>query len=86
MTILAGLKPTSPGELLRDDIFPYMGLSREDAAFRLCLSPGDLDLVLDGTAAIWPSLAERIGRLTGTTAESWMDMQRAYTTRMAKGN
>lgn len=81
--LLAGLKPTHPGELLREDVLPALGRSKVEIADLLGISRRQLYLILDEEAPITPRMSLRIGKLTGTTPESWLAMQQAYDLKLA---
>ncbi len=70
-------KPTHPGELLREDVLPALGVSQTDLAKRLGVSRLSVSELLLEKRALSPDMAVRISRLTGTTAESWLRMQAA---------
>lgn len=76
--LLTGLRPMHPGELLREDVFPALGQSKAAIARALGVSRMTLYDILREKQPITASMALRIGRLTGTTAESWLRMQNAY--------
>ena len=76
--LMAGLKPTHPGELLREDILPAIGVPKAEVARRLGISRALLYAILAERAPVSPAMALRLGRLLGTSAESWLDMQRDY--------
>jgi addiction module HigA family antidote len=76
--LLSGLKPTHPGEFLREDVLPSLGLPKTEIAKRLGISRAMLYAILGETAPISPATALRLGRLFGTSAESWLNMQRDY--------
>src|SRR5690348_11877940 len=76
--LLSGLKPTHPGEMLREDILPALGMPKTEVARRLGVSRGMLYLLLDEKAPVTPAMALRLGRLFGVSAESWLNMQRDY--------
>jgi antitoxin HigA-1 len=76
--LTAGLRPTHPGELLREDVLPVLGRSKVEIAELLGVSRRQLYNILDEEAPITPQMALRIGKLTGTTAESWLAMQQAH--------
>jgi len=76
--LLAGLQPTHPGELLREDVLPALGRSKAEIARLLKVSRQTLYDVLRERQPITTALALKIGKLTGTTPESWLNMQHAY--------
>jgi len=76
--LLAGLQPTHPGELLREDVLPALGRSKAEIARLLKVSRQTLYDVLRERQPITTTLALKIGKLTGTMPESWLNMQHAY--------
>src|SRR5215831_8310028 len=82
--LLRGLPPVDPGELLREDVLPALGRSKVEIARLLGVSRRQLYNILDETRPVTPQMALRIGRLTGTTPESWLAMQEAYDLRLAE--
>jgi antitoxin HigA-1 len=84
--LLAGLRPTHPGEVLREDVLPALGRSKIEIAELLGVSRRQLYNILDEGQPITPQMALRIGKLTGTTPESWLSMQQAYDLQIAEKN
>jgi addiction module HigA family antidote len=76
--LTAGLRPTHPGEILREDIFPALGKSKVEIAKLLGVSRAALYNIIDEKAAITPDMALRLGKLLGGAAEIWLTMQQAY--------
>jgi addiction module HigA family antidote len=70
--------PVHPGEILREDVLPDLGMSVTAAAKLLGVTRQALHRVLAGTAAISPEMALRIGKFCGNGAEVWLRMQAAY--------
>lgn len=70
-------KPTHPGEVLREDVLPSLGMTQSELAKRLGVSRLSVSELLHGKRALSPDMAVRVGRLTNTTAESWLRMQNA---------
>ena len=74
--------PPHPGETLRDDVLPALGLSVTDAAGQLGVARPSLSRVLNGRAAISPEMALRIEKWLGTAnggrADLWLAEQAAY--------
>ncbi len=75
---LAGLRPTHPGEVLREEVLPALDLSRVEVARRLGVSRALLYAILAEKAPVTPAMALRLARLLGGSAESWLNMQRTY--------
>ena len=71
--------PPHPGETLREDVLPALGLSVAESARQLGISRVQFSRVLHGHAPISPALALRLELwLSGPTADVWLRMQLAY--------
>lgn len=74
--------PPYPGETLREDVLPALGLTVTEAAAQLGVSRVSLSRVRHGHAGISPEMAVRIerwlGRDRGGAAEVWLAQQCAY--------
>jgi len=76
--------PPHPGETLREDILPALGLTVTDAAQQLGVTRAALSRVLNGRAAISPDMALRLEAWLskqkggGPSADSWLREQAAY--------
>ncbi len=74
--------PPHPGETLREDILPALGLSVTEAADQLGVARPSLSKVLNGRAAISPEMALRLekwlGVENGGSADLWLTQQAAY--------
>jgi len=70
--------PPHPGELLREDILPALGLRVTEAAEALKVTRQTLHRILAGKAAITPAMALRLGRFCGNGPRLWLRMQEAY--------
>lgn len=70
--------PTHPGELLRVDILPALGVSVAAAARDLQVSRQLLHGILVGRRPVTPAMALRLGRYCGNGPELWLAMQTAY--------
>ncbi len=74
--------PPHPGLTLRDDVLPALNLQVSEAAVQLGVDRTTLSKVLNGWAAISPTMALRIerwlGRDHGGAAEVWLAQQAAY--------
>jgi addiction module HigA family antidote len=80
--LLAGLRPTHPGEFLREDVLPALDIPKTEVARRLGISRAMLYAILAEKAPVSPAIALRLGKLLNTTAESWLNMQRDHDLRM----
>ena len=74
--------PPYPGETLREDILPALGLSVTEAADQLGVARPSLSRVLNGHAAISPEMALRLekwlGVENGSSADLWLTQQATY--------
>ena len=82
--------PPHPGETLREDILPALGLSVTEAAEQLGVARPSLSRVLNGHAAISPEMALRIekwlGIENGGRADLWLAEQTSYDLWQARMN
>ena len=74
----AGLRPVHPGELLREDVLPALGRPKAEIARLLGISRQSLYDILDEKQGLTAAMALRVGKLTGTTGESWLRLQQAH--------
>jgi len=70
-------RPTHPGELLREDVFPALGISQEELAQRLGVHRVSVNELLNEKRSLTPDLALRLSKLLDTSPESWLAMQTA---------
>ena len=72
------VKPTHPGEILREDFIPDFNLNVAALARALGVSRQTINELLRETRALTPLMALRLSRLFGNTPEFWLNAQRAY--------
>ena len=77
--------PPHPGELLREDVLPELGLNVTQAAQQLGVTRAALSRVLNGRAGISIDMAIRLSKAFGSTPETWLAMQMAYDLWRARG-
>lgn len=74
--------PPHPGETLREDVLPALGLTVTEAARQLGVTRTALSRILNGHAGISPEMARRIeawlGPERGGRAELWLGLQMDY--------
>ena len=74
--------PPHPGETLREDVLPALGLSVTEAALQLGVTRAAFSRVLNGRAAISPEMALRLegwlGVENGGRADAWIALQASY--------
>jgi antitoxin HigA-1 len=70
-------RPTHPGAILLGDVLPGLGISQGRLAELLGVSRLTVSQLLHEHRALSPDMAMRLGKLLGTSAESWLRMQEA---------
>jgi len=71
------VRPTHPGEMLREDFLPDYGLTVSSFAKALGMSRQSVNELLRERRAVSPEMALRLSRLFGNTPEFWLNAQRA---------
>jgi addiction module HigA family antidote len=71
------IKPTHPGEMLREDFMPDYKLSTSRLAEVLEVSRQTVNELLLERRAVSPVMAMRLSRLFGNSPEFWLNAQRA---------
>jgi addiction module HigA family antidote len=71
------VRPTHPGEMLREDFLPDYGLTVSSFAKALGVSRQSVNELLRERRAVSPEMALRLSRLFGNTPEFWLNAQRA---------
>ncbi len=70
-------RPTHPGELLREETLPAIGLTQSELANRLGVSRRVVNDLIRERRSLTPDLAHRLARLFDTTPEFWLRLQEA---------
>ena len=74
--------PPHPGETLREEVLPALGISVTEAAAQLGVTRAAFSRVINGRAGISPEMALRLERWLGVdhggSASVWLWMQAAY--------
>lgn len=70
--------PPHPGETLKEDVLPALGLTVTEAAEQLGVSRVALSRVINGRAAVSAELAIRLAQWLGGSAEVWLRAQLQY--------
>jgi len=72
------MPPVHPGEILREDVLPALGLTISEAARQLGVSRQTLHRIMMGAYAITPEMALRLGKFCGNGPGLWLRMQQNY--------
>lgn len=70
--------PVHPGDILRQDVLPALGLGVTEAAHELRVSRQTLHRILAGTMAVSPEMAVRLGKFCGNGPGLWLRLQAAH--------
>lgn len=70
--------PPHPGEILKEDVLPELGMTITKAAASLHLTRRALSRVLNGRASVSADMALRLGQWLGNDAEVWLRLQAAH--------
>ena len=76
-TINRTVRPTHPGEMLREDFMPGYRLTVAGMARALAVSRQTVNELLRERRASTPEMALRLARLFGNSPEFWLNAQRA---------
>ena len=69
------MTPVHPGEFLREDVLPALGITISEASRQLGVSRQTLHRILAGTIGITPEMALRLGKFCGNGPGLWLRMQ-----------
>ena len=81
---LHGLKPTHPGEILREDVLPALSRPKTEIAELLGVSRQTLYDILNEKQPVTPGMALRLGKLFGNGPIFWINLQREYDLKVAE--
>jgi len=81
-----GLPPVHPGEILREDILPEVGLSVTATAKALGVSRQMVHDILAERKPLSAVMCLKVSRLLGSTPEFWMRLQADYDLKKAAQN
>lgn len=68
-------RPTTPGEVLREEFLAPMGISQEALARRMDVSFQTINRIVNGQRTVTADTAVRLARVFGTSPEFWMNLQ-----------
>ena len=86
MSTQNALPPVHPGEIIKQDILPSVGLSVTAAAKALGVSRQMLHDILAERRPLSAIICLKIARLFGSSPEVWMRLQAAYDLKKAAQN
>ena len=71
-------KPAHPGEILREDVLPALGLPLSRVASHLGVSRQTLYDIINEKRGVTADIAARLGRAFGNNALFWLNLQSQY--------
>ena len=73
----SSIPPVHPGEILRDDVFPALGVTKPALANALGISRQTLHDIFSMKRGVTPEMSLRLETVVGSTAETWLALQSA---------
>jgi antitoxin HigA-1 len=70
-------RPTSPGEILREEFLVPLGMSQKRLADHLGCDVKVVNRIVNGRCAVTAEMALKLGAAFRTSAEFWMNSQKA---------
>ncbi len=77
-TVKRDIRPTHPGEMIREDFMPDYGLTTTLLADALGVSRQTINELLRERRSITPIMALRLSRLFGNSPEFWLNVQHSW--------
>src|SRR5471030_3127402 len=78
--------PVAPGEMLRDEFLAEYGLSQNQLAQAIGISPNRITEIVNNRRRITADTALRLGLYFGNSPEFWMNLQTHYDLKLARRN
>ena len=69
------IKPVHPGEILREDAFPALKITKPALAQALGVSRQTLHEIMTLKRGVSPEMAIRLEAVVGSTAQTWLALQ-----------
>ena len=82
---MAMKKPVHPGAIVREECLKPLGLSVSEGAHRLGVGRRTLSNLVNGKASVSIEMAYRLSKAFGSTPETWLGMQMAFTLARSRG-
>ncbi|MEM8576624.1 MAG: HigA family addiction module antitoxin [Pseudomonadota bacterium] len=73
-----GFAPPHPGEILKEDVLPELGMTQEQFAAHLGVKRAGVSDLLNGKKPVTQEMAIRLGKALKTGARYWLAMQMQY--------
>jgi len=79
-----GFAPVTPGEMLKQEFLVEYGLSQNQLAKAIGISPNRIAEIVNNRRRITADTALRLSLYFGNSAEFWMNLQTHYDLKMAR--
>src|SRR5438309_9755103 len=76
--------PVTPGDMLKEEFLAEYGLSQNQLAKAIGISPNRIAEIVNNRRRITADTALRLGLYFGNSAEFWMNLQSRYDLKMAR--
>ena len=70
--------PTHPGEMLLEEFLTPMGISQQALAAAIHVPYQRINEIINGRRGITPSIALRLAKFFGVSADFWLNLQSTY--------
>jgi addiction module HigA family antidote len=70
-------KPTTPGEMLREEFLVPMGITQAELARHIGCEVKAINRIVNNATALTPDMALKLGMALGTGPEFWLNAQMA---------
>ena len=70
--------PPHPGEIIKEDVLPELGITVTEASLQLGVSRVQFSRFINGRAGVSADLAIRLAMWLGGNAQTWLRMQADY--------
>jgi addiction module HigA family antidote len=78
--------PVTPGDMLKEEFLAEYGLSQNQLAKAIGISPNRIAEIVNNRRRITADTALRLGLYFGNSAEFWMNLQAHYDLKIARKN
>src|SRR6195256_6081909 len=78
--------PVTPGEMLKEEFLAEFGLSQNQLAKAIGISPNRIAEIVNNRRRITADMAVRLGLYFGNSPEFWLNLQTHYDLKMARKN
>ena len=70
-------KPTTPGEILREEFLEPLGMTQKQLATHVACDVKVVNRIVNGRSGVTAEMALKLGAAFGTSPDFWLNAQRA---------